>query len=80
MMNLRKNQQVSLRNTSEIVQYFDESSKLPLTIFIEACKEAKEMIRNADGNLVKLLRSKLTGEARRCIIRNYYHNLEDFIS
>ena len=37
------------------------------------------MVLNAEANLVKLLRSKLTGEAR-CIIGNYYNNLEDFIS
>ena len=38
------------------------------------------MVPNVKGNLVKLLRNKLTGEARRCIIGNYYNNLEDFIS
>ena len=38
------------------------------------------MVPNAEANLVKLLRSKLTGEARRCIIGSYYNNLEDFIS
>ena len=27
-----------------------------------------------------ILKSKLTEEARRCIIGNYYNNLEDFIS
>ena len=80
MINLPKNQRVSLRDALEIVPYFDGSSNLPLPIFIEACKEAKEMLPNAEGNLVKLLRSKLTGEARRCIIGNYYNNLEDFIS
>ena len=79
-MNLTTNQQVSLRDALEIVPYFDGSSKVPLTIFIEACKEAKEMIPNAEANLVKLLRSKLIGEARRCIIGIYYNNLEDFIS
>ena len=30
--------------------------------------------------MVKLLRSKLTGGARRCIIGNYYNILEKFIS
>ena len=79
-MNLPTNQQVSLRDASGIVPYFDGPSKVPLTIFIKACKEAKEMIPNAEGNLVTSLRNKLTGEARRCIIGNYYNNLEDFIS
>ena len=36
----------------EIVPYFDGSNKVPLTIFIEVCKEAKEMVPNAEGNLV----------------------------
>ena len=47
---------------------------------ISACKEAKEIIPNAKGNLIELLRNKLTGEARRYIIGNYYNNLKDFIS
>ena len=38
------------------------------------------MYTNEEGNLVEILRSKLTGEARRCMIGNYYKNLEDFIS
>ena len=80
MMNSPTNQQVSLRDALEIVPYSDGSSKVPLTIFIEACREAKEMVLNAKANLVKLLRSKLIGEARRCIIGNYYNNLEDLIS
>ena len=79
-MNLPTNQQVSLRDALQIVPYFDGSSKVPLTILIEACKEAKEIVPNAEANLVKLLRRKLAGEARRCIIGNYYNNLEDFIS
>ena len=49
-------------------------------MFIEACKEAKEMVPNAEAYLVKLLRSKLTEESTRCIIGNYYNNVEDFIS
>ena len=78
-MTLSINQQVSLRDAFEIVLYFDGSSKVPLPTFIEACKVAKEMVPNAEEKLVELLRSKRTGEATRCIIRNYYNNLEDFI-
>ena len=37
------------------------------------------MVPNAEANLVKLLKSKLTGEARSCIIGNYYNSLDDFI-
>ena len=80
MMNLPTIQQVSLQDSLEIVPYFDGSSKVPLTIFIEACKKVKEMVLNEEGNLIKLLRNKLTGEARRCIMENYYNNLDDFIS
>ena len=72
IMNLPTNKQVSLRDALEIVPFFDGSSKVPSTIFIEACKEAKEMVPNAEGNLVKLLRRKLTGEVRRRINGNYY--------
>ena len=49
MINLPTNQQVSLRVALEIVPYFDGSSKVPLTIFIEVCKEAKEIVPNAEG-------------------------------
>ena len=80
MTNSPTNQLVSLRDDLEIVPYFYGSSKVPLTIFIEACKEAKEMVPIAEASLVKLLRRKLTGEAKRCIIGNYYNDLEDFIS
>ena len=40
-INLPTNQQVSLRDASEIVPYLDGSSKVLLTIFIEACKPKK---------------------------------------
>ena len=70
IMHLPTNQQVSLRDAWVIVPYFDGSSKVLLTIFIEARKEATEIVPNAEGNLVKLLRSKLTEEARRRIIGN----------
>ena len=43
---------MSLRDALETASYFDGSSKVPLPIFIEAYKEAKEMVQNAEGNLV----------------------------
>ena len=55
MMNLPANQQVSLRGVLEIVPYFDGSSKVPLSIFGQVCKEVKEMVPIALANLVKLL-------------------------
>ena len=73
-MNLSTNQQVSLRDALKVVPYLDGSSKVPLTIFIEAFTEAKKMVPNGEANLVKLLRSKIRGEARRCIIGNNYNN------
>ena len=61
-MNLPTNQQVSPRDALEIVPYFDGSSKVPLTLFIETCKEAKEMVPNAEANLVKSKEANLREE------------------
>ena len=49
---------MSLRNALEVVPYFEGSSKVPLSVFIAACKKAKEMVPNAEENLVKLPRSE----------------------
>ena len=61
-------QQVSLCDTLEVVPLFD-GSNIPLSHFIEGCYEAKEMLPTptAQENLARLLRSKSSGEARKCI-------------
>ena len=67
-MVLPNNQQVSLRDALEVVPLFD-GSNIPLSHFIEGCYEAKAMLPTptAQENLARLLRSKLSGEARKCI-------------
>ena len=64
----KNNQQVSLRDALEVVPLFD-GSNIPLSHFIEGCYKAKAMLPTpaAQENLGRLLRSKLSGEARKCI-------------
>ena len=49
--------------------------------FIEGCYEAKAMLSApaAQKNLARLLRSKLSGEARKCIFASTYNNIEELI-
>ena len=71
-------QQVSLRDTLEVVPLFD-GSNLPLLHFIEGCREAKEMLPTpaAQENLARLLRGKLSGKARKCILGSTYATIEE---
>ena len=57
---ISNSQQVSLRDALEVV---------PLSHFIEGCMEARAMLPTpaAQENLARLLRGKLSGEARKCI-------------
>ena len=61
------NQQVSLRDALEVVPLFD-GSNIPLSHFIDGCYEVKAIlpIPAAQENLARLMRSKLSGEARKC--------------
>ena len=61
-------QQVSLRDALEVVPLFDGSNLL-LSHLIVGCMETKAMLPTpaAEENLARLLRGKLTGEARKCI-------------
>ena len=74
------NQQVSLRDALEVVPLFD-GSNLPLSHFIECCMEAKAMLPTpaAQEILARLLRGKLTGEARKCIFGSIYATIEELI-
>ena len=67
-MALPNSQQVPLRDALEGVPLFD-GSNIPLTHFIEGCYEAKTMLptRAVQEILARLLRSKLSGEARKYI-------------
>ena len=73
-------QQVSLRDALEVVPLLD-GSNLPLSHFIEGCMEAKAMLPTpaAQENLARLLRGKLTGEARKCIFGSTYAAIEELI-
>lgn len=61
------NQGVSLKDALECVPIFDGKT-LSIYIFLEGCEEALLMLpEGAEGNLVKMIRTRLTGEARRVI-------------
>ena len=79
-MVLPNNQQVSLRYALALVPLF-HGSNIPLSDFIEGCYEAKAMLPTpaAQENLARLLRSKLSGEARKCIFGSTYNNIEKLI-
>ena len=71
--NINVNQQpvtiqvVILRDALMVVPAFN-GKNIPLSQFIEGCNEAKCMIEpESEINFVKLLRSKITGEARQAI-------------
>ncbi|XP_043476360.1 GATA zinc finger domain-containing protein 14-like [Leptopilina heterotoma] len=77
-MALPNNQQVSLRDALETIPMFD-GKNIPLSIFIESCLEAKSMLPDnaqVQTNLVKLIRSLISGEARRIIIGNNFNTVE----
>ena len=81
-MNIPNNQQVSLRDALEIVPIFDGRS-VPLVHFIEGCEEAKQMlppIPAVEQNLVKMIRSKIIGEARKCIYGMTFEKVDDLIN
>ena len=79
-MVLPNNQQESLRDTLEVVPLFN-GSNIPLSHFIEGCYEAKAMLPTpaAQETLARLLRSKLSGEARKCVFESTYNNIEELI-
>ena len=72
------NQQVSSRDALEVVPLFG-GSNIPLSHFIEGCYEAMAMLpaSAAQENLARLLRSKLSGEGRKCIFGSTHNNIEE---
>ena len=72
--------QVTVRDALEVVPLF-EGSNLPLSHSIEGCMEAKAMLPTpaAQKNLARLLRGKLSGEARKCIFGSTYATIEELI-
>lgn len=74
--NIPNNQMVSLKDALKMVPEFD-GKNIPLSQFLEGCNEAKEMIEpNAEANLVKLIRSRLIGEARQAILGQAFPTID----
>ena len=81
--NVNANQQpvtiqvVTLRDALMVVPEFNGRNIL-LAQFIEGCNEAKCMIEpKSEINLVKLIRSKITGEARQAISGQVFLNIDE---
>ncbi|KAJ8687774.1 hypothetical protein QAD02_023568 [Eretmocerus hayati] len=69
--------QVTLKDALKVVPEFD-GHRPPLSVFIEGCDEAKEMVGAAnEPNLTRLLRSKLVGEARTAIQGQSFSTVEE---
>ena len=65
-------QGIKIRDAVEFVPMFD-GHNIPLNEFIEACNEAKSMVDTASENgLVRLIRTRITGEARRTILNRTF--------
>lgn len=71
-------QSISIKDAIKVVPEFD-GEVLPLTPFLDGCDEALGIVgRTNERNLVKLLRAKLTGEARKSLIGQNFDSLEEF--
>lgn len=69
-------QTISLKDSLVVVPVFDISN-LPLSVFFEGCDEAKEMVgAESESNLVKLIRSKLQGEARKSALGQKFDTVD----
>lgn len=74
-MPLGGTQIVSLKDAVEVVHKFD-GTNIPVYQFIDSCEEALLMLpQNAEQNLVRLIRTKITGEAKRSIQGIKFENL-----
>ena len=71
-------QEVSIKDAVKTVPEFD-GHNIPVSLFVEAVEDAKGMIAAAaEGNLVKLLRAQLKGEARQAIRGQTFETIETF--
>ena len=73
-------QHLSLRDGLEVAPFFD-GSNVPFSHFIEGCMEEKAMrpTAAAQENLARLLRGKLSGDARKCIFGSTYATIEELM-
>ena len=70
-------QPIPLKDALTVVPEFN-GENTPLSVFLEGCDEAKEMVTaENEANLVKLIRSKLTGEARKAIYGQAFGTIEE---
>lgn len=73
-------QVISLRDALEVVPLFS-GRNIPLGQFIEGCEEAKAMLpAESETSLVKLIRTRLTGEARRSGHGQSFNTINDVIT
>ena len=68
-------QGIKIRDAVEFVPMFD-GHNIPINEFIEACNEAKNLIDAAsEKGLVKLIRTRITGETRRTILNEVFETV-----
>ena len=80
VINIANNQVVSLRDTLEVVLIFT-GDNISLDQFIEGFSKARDMLPGgSEKNLTKLIKTKIKGEDRKCIIGVQYNNVEDIVS
>ena len=82
-------QQINLPNHNQLVSLKDALRCVPefkgepgtFRLFQEGCEEARAMIdNNAEGNFVRLLRSKITEEARRSMKGQNFNTINELIN
>lgn len=72
-------QNVKIKDAVTFIPNFD-GHNIPLSEFIEAVNEAKEMVsKESEANLVKLIRTKITGEARRTMVNKTFENVATLV-
>lgn len=70
------NQQITYKDALTLVPEFD-GYNIRLSQFLEGCNEARDLIGPAgEANLVKLIKSKLTGEARASVTGETFTTVE----
>ena len=70
-------QAIPLKDALMVVPEYN-GENIPLSVFLEGCDEAKEMITHEnEANLNKILRSKLTGEARKAIYGQNFGTIDE---
>ena len=69
-------QAILLKDALTVVPNFN-GDKIPLSVCLEGCDEAKELVtEESEENLVKVIRSKLSGEIRKAIYGQTFMTIE----